>query len=63
VSPENVAGDGFVLVDEQMMKVLSVHLAGLGDAPQRQNGVVQVRLDVVDDADAVSSGELLNQLL
>src|SRR5882757_2700350 len=50
---QNIARHGLVLIREQMMQVASGHLAGLRNARRRQIRIVEMRFDVIDDADAM----------
>src|SRR5258708_14119713 len=54
---QNIARHGLVLIREQMMQVASGHLAGLRNARRRQIRVVEMRFDVIDDADAMRGSE------
>lgn len=54
---QNVARHGFVLIRENMMDVAGRYLAGLRNASRRQLRIIQVRMDVLHDADSVRRSE------
>jgi len=52
-APEDVARHGLLLLGEQMVQITRRHFAVFSDFCRRQIRIVQMRLDIIDDADAM----------